>query len=429
NIIENINDELVLAIDAPWGEGKTTFIKMWRGMLAQEEIQSIYFDAFENDYQEDSFLAIAAEIYSIIDDGKETIKSQFKEKTVSALKTLGRVGLRIGIKTVTAGVLDETVFEDTNTIKDVSKEASDLVDSYVSQRLDNVKQDKQNLKDFRQTLDNLASSISNNNKPLVFIIDELDRCKPPFALAILENIKHLYSVKNIVFVLVMNRTQIEESVRCEYGSGVEASKYLQKFVHLWATLPKKKDKHTKKKDKHKCDAETYLSDCLERMEFTIETPEQNEGIKLYKQLTSHYNLSLREIERSLTNYSLVHNITNGKASKSYQLIIVYLSIIKVINSIVYSKLSNNNIYYEEILLKTDLQTLEDELWLANYVLDKHPLKFLLHYCLTDRQEFEDIIKEELENFSLRDFRDILPDKNRHLITTICKWMNTFEAEL
>ncbi|MEM8676706.1 MAG: P-loop NTPase fold protein [Cyanobacteria bacterium P01_G01_bin.67] len=272
NIIENINDELVLAIDAPWGEGKTTFIKMWRGMLAQEEIQSIYFDAFENDYQEDSFLAIAAEIYSIIDDDQE--KSQFKEKTVSALKTLGRVGLRIGIKTVTAGVLDETVFEDTNTIKDVSKEASDLVDSYVRKRLENTKQDKQNLKEFKEYLDHLAASTSSN-QPLVFIIDELDRCKPPFALAILENIKHLYSVKNIVFVLVMNRAQIEESVKCEYASGVDASKYLQKFVHLWATLPKKKDKR-------KCDAETYLSDCLERMNFTIKTQDQRDGIKTYK---------------------------------------------------------------------------------------------------------------------------------------------------
>ncbi len=74
NLIENINDELVLAIDAPWGEGKTTFIKMWRGMLAEEGIQSIYFDAFENDYQEDSFLAIAAEIYSIIDDEEQEKK-------------------------------------------------------------------------------------------------------------------------------------------------------------------------------------------------------------------------------------------------------------------------------------------------------------------------------------------------------------------
>ena len=188
-------------------------------MLSEKGIKSIYFDAFENDYQQDSFLAIAAEIYSLIDNNKEEEQKQFKKKTVSALKTLARVGLRVGIKTATAGILDETIFDETKTIKDVSKET---------------------LLDFKHSLEELSFSISND-KPLVFIIDELDRCKPPFALQILENIKHLYSVNNIVFVLVMNRSQIEESVKCEYGSGVEASKYLQKFVHVWASLPKNND--------------------------------------------------------------------------------------------------------------------------------------------------------------------------------------------
>ncbi len=56
NLITNVDDELVIALDAPWGEGKTTFIKMWQGMLAQEEIKSIYFDAFANDYQKEPFL-------------------------------------------------------------------------------------------------------------------------------------------------------------------------------------------------------------------------------------------------------------------------------------------------------------------------------------------------------------------------------------
>ncbi|VEP17666.1 conserved hypothetical protein [Hyella patelloides LEGE 07179] len=66
NLITNVDDELVVALDAPWGEGKTTFIKMWQGMLKQERIESIYFDAFANDYQKEPFLAIAAEIYSLI---------------------------------------------------------------------------------------------------------------------------------------------------------------------------------------------------------------------------------------------------------------------------------------------------------------------------------------------------------------------------
>ena len=63
NLINKTDDELVIALDAAWGQGKSTFIKMWRGHLLNEGFQSIYFDAFENDYQTDPFLAISSEIY------------------------------------------------------------------------------------------------------------------------------------------------------------------------------------------------------------------------------------------------------------------------------------------------------------------------------------------------------------------------------
>lgn len=415
NIVSNVNDELVLAIDAPWGEGKTTFIKMWRGMLSENDIKSIYFDAFENDYQQDSFLAIAAEIYSLIDENKEEEQKQFKKKTVSALKTLARVGLRVWIKTATAGILDETIFDKTNTIKDISKEASDFVDSYVAKRLENAAQDKETLLDFKHSLEELAFSISND-KPLVFIIDELDRCKPPFALEILENIKHLYSVKNIVFVLIMNRSQIEESVKCEYGSGVEASKYLQKFVHVWASLPKNNNDGN-------YDVKKYLLDCLKRMNFQIETSEQQDGKKLYEELVAYYNLSLREIERSLTNYSLIHNMIGRKLGYHYQLILVYLSIIKVIKPKSYQKLSNNSISYEQLISETLLEDIVDN-WLKNYKSNEYiaSLTLLLKYCLSSEKEYRSFLETNTGSLNMNFFNP----QDKTTIKRICKWMNNFE---
>lgn len=55
-LIKNADGELVIALDAKWGEGKTTFAKMWRGLLAEQKITSIYFDAFENDFIDDPLL-------------------------------------------------------------------------------------------------------------------------------------------------------------------------------------------------------------------------------------------------------------------------------------------------------------------------------------------------------------------------------------
>jgi hypothetical protein len=61
-IVRAIENPSVLLLDAPWGTGNTTFVKMWRGELMKAGIPSVYFDAFANDYQEDAFLAVASQI-------------------------------------------------------------------------------------------------------------------------------------------------------------------------------------------------------------------------------------------------------------------------------------------------------------------------------------------------------------------------------
>jgi tRNA A37 threonylcarbamoyladenosine biosynthesis protein TsaE len=40
-LVTNTDDELVIALDAKWGEGKTTFVKMWQGLLEESGIHSI----------------------------------------------------------------------------------------------------------------------------------------------------------------------------------------------------------------------------------------------------------------------------------------------------------------------------------------------------------------------------------------------------
>lgn len=65
DVVEGCCDGAVLALDAPWGEGKTTFVRMWRGFISHHReppLAHIYFDAFSNDYQRDPFLTLASEL-------------------------------------------------------------------------------------------------------------------------------------------------------------------------------------------------------------------------------------------------------------------------------------------------------------------------------------------------------------------------------
>ncbi len=101
--------------------------------------------------------------------------------------------------------------------------------------LKSASKDKAVVNEFKKYLEKLPTKLGG--KSIVFIIDELDRCKPPFALEIVEVVKHLFAVPNMTFILVMNRAQLEASVEHEYGTG-DPSKYLQKFINLWVSLPK-----------------------------------------------------------------------------------------------------------------------------------------------------------------------------------------------
>jgi predicted KAP-like P-loop ATPase len=65
-----------------------------------------------------------------------------------------------------------------------------------------------------------------NGKTVYMFIDELDRCKPPYAIELLETLKHLFSVNGLVFVLAANYQQLEQCVAATYGYGVDRHRYL-----------------------------------------------------------------------------------------------------------------------------------------------------------------------------------------------------------
>ena len=69
------------------------------------------------------------------------------------------------------------------------------------------------------------------------VIDELDRCRPSYAVELLEVVKHLFGVDRIVFVLAINRSELAHSVRALYGSGFDADNYLRRFFDVDFQLP------------------------------------------------------------------------------------------------------------------------------------------------------------------------------------------------
>jgi tetratricopeptide (TPR) repeat protein len=309
NIVCRVTESLVIAIDNEWGTGKTTFLKMWAGELRKQEIPVIFFDSFQHDYAEDAFTAIAGEIVSLAADKRkqnDPVAKKFVNSSVNAAKVLLRSGLKIGIKLATAGALDAVEIADA--ANEIAKEASDLEDKYLGELLTKQKQEKQAIQSFREALEALPSLLSppkfdsgerSGAERLVIIIDELDRCRPPFALQILERIKHFFSVPGIHFVLGTHMGQLRNSVSSVYGPGIDSAKYLQKFISFTLHLTESATQP------HRRTTTIYIDHLITTMvperqfEPTVDFAKQ-----YYRHLAHHSRLSLRAIERIISSLSI-----------------------------------------------------------------------------------------------------------------------------
>lgn len=346
NLIERSQDELVISLDGRWGEGKTTFVKMWQGLLLEKNIPTIYIDAFANDYIDDAFISIASSITTYaqnnIDKSKEDKVNEFKGKAKSVGIQLLSWTAKVGIKAATLGALKDSDLEELKDIKgDLAKGVSTVVGDFVEERLTSHSKDVELLESFKILLSELPGNInSESNKPLVIIIDELDRCKPTYAIEVIEKVKHLFSVKNVVFVLVMHRKQLEEAVKSVYGQNIDAHTYLQKFINIDATLPKRIS------DRHVNDIKKYCQKLYELHE--LETwGDERTLITSLESLSTHFNLTLRQLEKVFTNIAVFY-VSSAENELRLTPLTSFLAVIKVIHTSLFDDLLHKKVTYEHV---------------------------------------------------------------------------------
>ncbi|MBA4719365.1 MAG: hypothetical protein A6F72_09050 [Cycloclasticus sp. symbiont of Poecilosclerida sp. N] len=321
NLILNIGGTTI-GLESGWGNGKTTFIKMWQGHV-KDDFDTIYFDAFANDYQKDIFLAFVAQIYPLISD--KNIQEKFKKNAVNVAKSLARGGVKLVTRSLSGGLLD-------------GSEITNIFERQIDDRLDNAKKDEQAMIEFKNCLQEWADK---QDKPLVFIIDELDRCRPDVALEMLEQIKHLFSIEKITFLLVTHKPQLELSIKHRYGN-INASEYLQKFVNFWISLP------MIKLDYGESNIEKYADIIFKPL--TGSFPIHKSFILF---LISKNQPSLREIEQ-IAGYLAIASNEKQEVRDDYQVLLGFVCYLKVCNPDVLEKIVKHNANIVDILAKVNI---------------------------------------------------------------------------
>ena len=258
NIIRLLTSPIDLSpmvIDGGWGTGKTEFCQKLIRLMQQQhpDYQPVYIDAFRSDHSGEPLLALLAEIIKACtpEDTGEQPSEQRKNITRKVAKAAGFV-----MKTVAKAAVGHVLKQNTDdlaeefqqimndgqdadslaeTVTDAAATiASHTIDATVEALLKEQIEAEKNLETLKACLKELAA-----DKPIILFIDELDRCRPDYAVDMLEVIKHVFDVENVKVVLVTNTKQLRAAINHRYGVEVDAQKYLDKFLKYRFALPDK----------------------------------------------------------------------------------------------------------------------------------------------------------------------------------------------
>lgn len=220
----------VLNLNAEWGAGKTWFIKRWY-MELKAHYPTVYIDAWQQDFSDDPLLTV---ISSIIDQlkmiaGKENpIPEGMRQRLLGLFKVGGKLALKAAIKK--AGLEDEDFSLE-------GEEANQLVDALCSNQKERYESIRYLKNEIRQWVEGAVGlSEGERDYPAFILIDELDRCRPSYAVEMLETIKHIFDIPGVVFVLATDTEQLQHAIKVIYGDGFDAESYLGRFFHRRFTL-------------------------------------------------------------------------------------------------------------------------------------------------------------------------------------------------
>lgn len=374
------NDSVVVCLDAPWGQGKTTFLRMWEQDLRNNDIPTIYFNAWESDFSDDALVCLIGEISASIKElsktGDESKAREYLGKTKDLGVALLKRTIPVAAKVATAGALD---------LDKVTEQAlAGFAESIAKEQLEKYENSKKSIQSFREAISGLASSITDpeNPKPLVFIIDELDRCRPNYAIEILEKAKHFFNVDNIVFVLGADKKQLGSSIKAIYGEGLNVNGYLRRFMDFDYVLPPPDKGLFVKALFRKYSFNDYFSKKNTRgVQY-----EGEQSLTMFSELFELYGLTLREQEHCCSLLSLSIR-TTPEDHKLFPLFLCFLIVLKVKDPDMYKELITDEINVFELLERFTMVPGAAELLLTNY---GTALEAYIVTCKSYRHSYDEI---------------------------------------
>ena len=350
-------------------------------------------------------------------------------KFESLIKNIGKIGLTFGGEVLKASA-KKIVGIDTDVVKASIDEVTDIFKEQIS----SYNERKVELEEFKNKLgEYVASESQGNTHPIVFFIDELDRCNPHYAVKLLERIKHLFEVPNIIFVLAVNVKQLQYAIQGYYGSeNIDGQEYLKRFIDLSYALPA-----PNLKDYVKVLYEVHAFNDFFNHDIRLRYGIRGEGeqfLNMAQDLISYSNINLR-LSNKIFAYTRIVLQTYSINSIFPADLLFLLCYIKITNPILYER-----IHKVEFTIQGLIDVLEDKLPIGLFNPELYPLTeqhlclavaaLILRYNYTSRgiQREEDFRGMTVEGKGYREFPIQTKKFNKQMLNEALSYCSSNQRE-
>jgi len=428
-IIENLsmlvlktNDPFVLSINGSWGTGKTTFVKFWKSHLETKySLKSIYFSAWEEDFSGEPLFSLFGEVNLFLKGLVHNDTDKSKMMKVEKFKEVGSKVMRKAfpafIKGAFAGFL--------NIDRGFEAAFSALSEEAAKELIEHYEKEKSLRNEFKNALAGVLELLPDN-KPLIVFIDELDRCRPLYAIELLEKIKHFFGINRVIFILSIDKTQLSESIKSQYGA-IDTENYLRRFIDLQFTL----ENPDIESFCDYLDKKFGFDKAIEEKKIQLDIPKTDtfQYLGMIKLMAKAFNLSLREIEQLFLKLHIVFKTVEPKFYSLHFRIFVIFEILRMRDEQIYKGVIKNepiakehakNIFNTKLKKFSDLNIYRNILILIDAVIDASGLTDAEYSSLlkNKQKELEKIFdKDSLEYKRVNSYINLL----KHTIDKYCEY--------
>ncbi len=358
----NDTQSYVIALDSPWGTGKSYFVDLLIDDIEKnnENIKVVLYNAWKNDYCENPFNPLFYDIISN-DCFASEVSVENQKILLSTIFKLIPAFAKSAFKC--ASGLDDFVdaaFETGETLKNMIFEKIPV--------MENLRNEREAFEQFSTILKSATEWFNDRNHKLVIIIDELDRCKPTFAIQTLEIVKHIFNIENLVFLFTIDIHQLSHSIKCVYGQDMDSIGYLCRFFDYIAKMPSP-DVQPYIKETIKTINTIPLINVLVQQEPPKYCNLSDSIIAFLVDTYNSFNMSLRDFDTIIQSYKIMLDnfLKNYKNLGAHIIYLFYLTL-KYKYPVIFNKIFLENLSVgSELFIDFPLvrKLLDNNLWISN----------------------------------------------------------------